>query len=83
MRRNWRCEISTSMRVGFLNGRKNFRPEHFMQMHGTLREVSAPNEDFFNPAQKSKARTSTASILRKAIGSGFVLKSALISWTWR
>ena len=27
-------------------------PEHFMQMHGTLREVRAPNQDFFNPAQK-------------------------------
>jgi hydrogenase maturation protease len=26
--------------------------EHFMQMHGTLREVRASNQDFFNPAQK-------------------------------
>ena len=26
--------------------------EHLMQMHGTLREVRASNQDFFNPAQK-------------------------------
>ena len=26
--------------------------EHFMQMHGTLRDLRASNQDFFNPAQK-------------------------------
>ena len=27
-------------------------PDHFMQMHGTMREVRVLNEEFFNPAQK-------------------------------
>lgn len=31
---------------------ENLSAEHFMQMHGTLREIPTSNQDFFNPAQK-------------------------------
>jgi len=31
---------------------ENLRPEEFLKMHGTLREVRKTNEEFFNPAQR-------------------------------
>jgi hypothetical protein len=31
---------------------ENLRPEEFLKMHGTLRDVRKTNEDFFNPAQR-------------------------------
>jgi len=31
---------------------ENVRPEQFLKMHGTLREVRKTNEEFFNPAQR-------------------------------
>lgn len=31
---------------------ENLRPEQFLKMHGTLREVRRTNEEFFNPAQR-------------------------------
>lgn len=31
---------------------ENLRPEQFLKMHGTLREVPKTNEEFFNPAQR-------------------------------
>jgi hypothetical protein len=31
---------------------ENLRPEDFLKMHGTLREVRKTNEEFFNPAQR-------------------------------
>jgi len=37
---------------GILERTENLSAEHFMQMHGTLREVRASKEDFFNPAHK-------------------------------
>ncbi len=34
---------------------ENLRPEQFLKMHGTLREVRKTNEEFFNPAQRRKS----------------------------
>jgi hypothetical protein len=34
---------------------ENLRPEKFLKMHGTLREVRKTNEDFFNPAQRRES----------------------------
>jgi hydrogenase maturation protease len=31
---------------------ENISAEHFMRMHGTMREVHSVNEDFFNPARR-------------------------------
>lgn len=31
---------------------ENLSADHFMKMHGTMRNVNASNEDFFNPAKK-------------------------------
>jgi len=31
---------------------ENLSAEHFMRMHGTIREVHSVNEDFFNPARR-------------------------------
>jgi hypothetical protein len=31
---------------------ENLRPEDFLKMHGTLRDVRKTNEEFFNPAQR-------------------------------
>jgi hydrogenase maturation protease len=31
---------------------ENLRPEEFLKMHGTLRELRKTNEDFFNPVQR-------------------------------
>jgi hydrogenase maturation protease len=31
---------------------ENLRPEQFLKMHGTLREVSKTNEEFFNPTHR-------------------------------
>jgi hypothetical protein len=33
---------------------ENLRPEEFLKMHGTLREVRKTNEELFNPAQRRK-----------------------------
>jgi hypothetical protein len=33
---------------------ENLRPEEFLKMHGTLREVRKANEELFNPAQRRK-----------------------------
>jgi hypothetical protein len=34
---------------------ENLRPEQFLKMHGTLREVRKTNEEFFNPAQRRES----------------------------
>jgi len=34
---------------------ENLRPEQFLKMHGTLREVRKSNEEFFNPAQRRES----------------------------
>jgi hypothetical protein len=34
---------------------ENLRPEEFLKMHGTLREVRKTNEEFFNPAQRRES----------------------------
>jgi hypothetical protein len=34
---------------------ENLRPEEFLKMHGTLREVCKTNEEFFNPAQRRES----------------------------
>ena len=49
--------------------------EHFMQMHGTLREVRASNQDFFNPAQKIESANVRGVDLKKGDRVGFVLKT--------
>ena len=36
---------------------ENLRPEQFLKMHGTLREVRQTNEEFFNPAQRREGAT--------------------------
>ncbi|HEY2680633.1 MAG TPA: hypothetical protein VGI59_04865 [Candidatus Udaeobacter sp.] len=36
---------------------ENLRPEQFLKMHGTLREVRTANEEFFNPAQQRDSAT--------------------------
>ena len=36
---------------------ENLRPEQFLKMHGTLREVRKTNEEFFNPAQRREGAT--------------------------
>ena len=36
---------------------ENLRPEQFLKMHGTLREVRKTNEEFFNPAQRRDSAT--------------------------
>ncbi len=34
---------------------ENLRPEEFLKMHGTLREVRQTNEEFFNPVQRRES----------------------------
>jgi hypothetical protein len=34
---------------------ENLRPEEFLKMHGTLRDVRKTNEEFFNPAQRRES----------------------------
>jgi hypothetical protein len=34
---------------------ENLRPEEFLKMHGTLREVRKTNEEFFNPARRRES----------------------------
>jgi hypothetical protein len=34
---------------------ENLRPEEFLKMHGTLREVRKTNDEFFNPAQRRES----------------------------
>jgi hypothetical protein len=34
---------------------ENLRPEDFLKMHGTLRDVRKTNEEFFNPAQRRES----------------------------
>jgi hypothetical protein len=36
---------------------ENLRPEQFLKMHGTLREVCKTNDEFFNPAQRRNSAT--------------------------
>jgi hypothetical protein len=36
---------------------ENLRPEEFLKMHGTLREVRKTNDEFFNPAQRRNSAT--------------------------
>ena len=36
---------------------ENLRPEEFLKMHGTLREVRKTSEEFFNPAQRRGSAT--------------------------
>jgi hypothetical protein len=36
---------------------ENLRPEEFLKMHGTLREVRKTNDEFFNPAQRRTSAT--------------------------
>jgi hypothetical protein len=36
---------------------ENLRPEQFLKMHGTLREVRKTNDEFFNPAQRRDSAT--------------------------
>jgi hypothetical protein len=36
---------------------ENLRPEQFLKMHGTLREVRKTNDEFFNPAQRRNSAT--------------------------
>ena len=36
---------------------ENLRPEEFLKMHGTLREVRKTNDEFFNPAQRRDSAT--------------------------
>jgi len=36
---------------------ENLRPEEFLKMHGTLREVHKTNDEFFNPAQRRNTAT--------------------------
>jgi hypothetical protein len=36
---------------------ENLRPEHFLKMHGTLREVSKSTEQFFNPLKRRDSVT--------------------------
>ena len=43
----WRCEMSTNRRVEFLERTEKLSAEHFMQMHGTMREVRALQTGFF------------------------------------
>jgi len=44
--------VSTNRRGEFLERTENLSADHFMKMHGTMRNVSASNEDFFNPAKQ-------------------------------
>src|SRR4029077_20714175 len=36
---------------------ENITADHFMQMHGTMRNARSANEDFFNPAKRIKSPT--------------------------
>jgi hypothetical protein len=45
-----RCVDEQARKI--LERAENLRPEEFLKMHGTLREVRKTNEEFFNPAQR-------------------------------
>jgi hypothetical protein len=44
---------------------ENLSPEHFMQMHGTMRNVRSLSEDFFNPAKRIESAKVRGVDLRK------------------
>jgi hypothetical protein len=45
-----RCVDEHARRI--LERAENLRPEHFLKMHGKLREVSKSTEEFFNPSKR-------------------------------
>jgi hypothetical protein len=45
-----RCVDEQARKI--LERAENLRPEEFLKMHGTLRDVRKTNEEFFNPAQR-------------------------------
>ena len=44
---------------------ENITADHFMQMHGTMRNVRSANEDFFNPAKQIESATVQGVDLKK------------------
>ena len=56
--------------------------EHFLKMHGVLRDVHPLDEDFFNPAARVQSVSVRGVELYPAPVSAFVHEAARTSWIW-